>query len=107
MFFFSCFLQIVNWKSHLKFPEEARLSREAKDLICKLLCNVNHRLGSNGADEIKVLYGVSFSKFLDLLCYIFGYRGYLCVVILFRFIHSSMVLNGISCIKWTLHLFLK
>ncbi|MED6196346.1 hypothetical protein PIB30_046643 [Stylosanthes scabra] len=49
--------KIVNWRSHLKFPEEARLSREAKDLICKLLCNVNHRLGSKGADEIKVLYG--------------------------------------------------
>ncbi|MED6172151.1 hypothetical protein PIB30_047371, partial [Stylosanthes scabra] len=46
--------KIVNWRSHLKFPEEARLSREAKDLICKLLCNVNHRLGSKGADEIKL-----------------------------------------------------
>ncbi|CAL0310315.1 unnamed protein product [Lupinus luteus] len=45
--------KIVNWKSHLKFPEEARLSREAKDLISKLLCNVNQRLGSNGAAEIK------------------------------------------------------
>ncbi|KAL1313461.1 hypothetical protein HN51_040027 [Arachis hypogaea] len=45
--------KIVNWKSHLKFPEEARLSPEAKDLISKLLCNVPQRLGSNGADEIK------------------------------------------------------
>ncbi|KAI3709222.1 hypothetical protein L2E82_38981 [Cichorium intybus] len=44
---------IVNWKMHLKFPEEARLSLEAKDLISKLLCNVNQRLGSKGADEIK------------------------------------------------------
>ncbi|GAA0138553.1 non-receptor serine/threonine protein kinase [Lithospermum erythrorhizon] len=46
--------KIVNWRSHLKFPEEAKLSPEAKDLISKLLCNVNHRLGSNGANEIKV-----------------------------------------------------
>ncbi|CAI0386153.1 unnamed protein product [Linum tenue] len=45
--------KIVNWKTHLKFPEEARLSPEAKDLISKLLCNVNQRLGTNGADEIK------------------------------------------------------
>ncbi|QCD97753.1 serine/threonine-protein kinase tricorner-like [Vigna unguiculata] len=45
--------KIVNWKSHLKFPEEARLTVEAKDLISKLLCNVNQRLGSNGAEEIK------------------------------------------------------
>jgi serine/threonine kinase 38 len=47
-------LQIVNWRSHLKFPEEARLSPEAKDLIGKLLCNVDQRLGTKGAHEIKV-----------------------------------------------------
>ncbi|XP_019165275.1 PREDICTED: serine/threonine-protein kinase tricorner [Ipomoea nil] len=46
--------KIVNWKSHLKFPEEARLSPEAKDLISKLLCNVSRRIGTKGADEIKV-----------------------------------------------------
>ncbi|KAI3968575.1 hypothetical protein MKW92_033105 [Papaver armeniacum] len=45
--------KIVNWKTHLKFPEEAKLSPEAKDLISKLLCNVDQRLGTNGADEIK------------------------------------------------------
>ncbi|RVX19385.1 putative serine/threonine-protein kinase ndrB [Vitis vinifera] len=45
---------IVNWRTHLKFPEEASLSSEAKDLISKLLCNVSQRLGSKGADEIKV-----------------------------------------------------
>lgn len=64
-------LQIVNWKTHLKFPEEAGLSPEAKDLISRLLCNVNNRLGSKGAHEIKVLYGVLFFKLLDLLYYIF------------------------------------
>ncbi|KAI3449792.1 hypothetical protein Pfo_006457 [Paulownia fortunei] len=45
--------KIVNWRTHLKFPEEAKLSLEAKDLISKLLCSVNQRLGSKGADEIK------------------------------------------------------
>ncbi|EYU32562.1 hypothetical protein ABFS82_14G026400 [Erythranthe guttata] len=45
--------KIVNWRTHLKFPEEAKLSVEAKDLICKLLCNVEQRLGTRGADEIK------------------------------------------------------
>ncbi|KAL6623447.1 hypothetical protein ACP70R_033326 [Stipagrostis hirtigluma subsp. patula] len=45
--------KIVNWRSHLKFPEEARLSPEAKDLISKLLCNVDQRLGTKGAHEIK------------------------------------------------------
>ncbi|KAL9227601.1 hypothetical protein vseg_003273 [Gypsophila vaccaria] len=45
--------KIVNWRTHLKFPEEAKLSSGAVDLISKLLCYVNQRLGSNGADEIK------------------------------------------------------
>ncbi|KAE8667075.1 serine/threonine-protein kinase CBK1-like isoform X3 [Hibiscus syriacus] len=45
--------KIVLWKNHLKFPEETRLTPEAKDLICKLLCDVDHRLGTLGADQIK------------------------------------------------------
>ncbi|KAK8702030.1 hypothetical protein V6N13_020400 [Hibiscus sabdariffa] len=45
--------KIVNWRTHLKFPEEAQLTEEATDLISRLLCDVNHRLGSNGAGEIK------------------------------------------------------
>ncbi|KAJ6790785.1 serine/threonine-protein kinase tricorner-like [Iris pallida] len=45
--------KIVNWRTHLKFPEEAKLSAEAKELISKLLCNVDQRLGTNGANEIK------------------------------------------------------
>lgn len=99
-------MQIVNWKSHLKFPVEARLSPEAKDLISKLLCNVNHRLGSNGADEIKVLYAVFYYNFLDLFHCMSGYRGYISVVFPFRLIHFSKVLIGITYIKWKLHLFL-
>ncbi|CAI9093739.1 OLC1v1029299C5 [Oldenlandia corymbosa var. corymbosa] len=45
--------KIVHWRNHLKFPEEAKLSPEAKDLICRLLCDVEHRLGTGGADQIK------------------------------------------------------
>lgn len=47
-------VQIVNWRNHLKFPEEVKLSAEAKDLICRLLCNVEQRIGTRGAYEIKV-----------------------------------------------------
>ncbi|KAF7143335.1 hypothetical protein RHSIM_Rhsim05G0014800 [Rhododendron simsii] len=46
-------LLIVHWKNHLKFPQEARLTPEAKDLICRLLCDVEHRLGTRGAHQIK------------------------------------------------------
>ncbi|KAL7133212.1 hypothetical protein ABFS83_12G125300 [Erythranthe nasuta] len=45
--------KIVHWRNHLQFPPEARLTPEAKDLICRLLCDVENRLGSHGADEIK------------------------------------------------------
>lgn len=45
--------KIVHWKNHLRFPDEARLSPEAKDLISRLLCDVQHRLGSHGAEQIK------------------------------------------------------
>ncbi|KAF7817363.1 serine/threonine-protein kinase tricorner [Senna tora] len=45
--------KIVHWRNHLKFPEDAQLTLEAKDLICRLLCDVEHRLGTHGAKEIK------------------------------------------------------
>ncbi|XP_059453304.1 uncharacterized protein LOC132183863 isoform X1 [Corylus avellana] len=45
--------KIVHWRNHLRFPEEARLTSEAKDLICRLLCDVENRLGTGGAHQIK------------------------------------------------------
>jgi serine/threonine kinase 38 len=36
--------KIVNWKKTLVFPDEARLSPEAKDLIQKLICDNSKRL---------------------------------------------------------------
>ncbi|GJZ14824.1 serine/threonine-protein kinase tricorner-like protein [Tanacetum coccineum] len=61
--------KIVKWKMHLKFPKEARLSFKAKDLITKLLCNVNQRLGSKGADEIKAhpwFRGIDWDKIYQM-----------------------------------------
>jgi hypothetical protein len=37
----------------LKFPEEARLSPAARDLITRLMCDVDERLGTRGVAEIK------------------------------------------------------
>jgi len=42
--------KIVNWKKTLVFPDEARLSPEAEDLIRKLICDASKRLTF---DEIK------------------------------------------------------
>lgn len=57
--------KIVNWRSSLKFPQEMKLSPEAKHLMCRLLCNVEHRLGTRGVDEIKNhpwFWGVQWDK---------------------------------------------
>ncbi|KAF9599959.1 hypothetical protein IFM89_001994 [Coptis chinensis] len=35
--------KIINWKTCLKFPEEPKISDDAKDLICRLLCDVETR----------------------------------------------------------------
>ena len=45
--------KIVHWRNHLKFPEDVKLTPEASDLICRLLCDVENRLGTGGADQIK------------------------------------------------------
>ncbi|CAA0838180.1 AGC (cAMP-dependent- cGMP-dependent and protein kinase C) kinase family protein [Striga hermonthica] len=61
--------KIVNWRTYLKFPEEAKLSVEAKDLICKLLCNVDQRLGTRGAHEIKAhpwFQGMDWNKLYQM-----------------------------------------
>ncbi|KAL8550684.1 hypothetical protein ACS0TY_009190 [Phlomoides rotata] len=34
-------MKIVHWRNHLSFPEDAKLSREVKDLVCRLHCDVN------------------------------------------------------------------
>jgi len=45
--------KIMNWREELYFPDEIHLSHEAKDLIRRLICNPENRLGRGGADEIK------------------------------------------------------
>jgi len=45
--------KILNWKNHLGIPEKTKISDEAVDLIKKLICDVDKRLGYNGAEEIK------------------------------------------------------
>lgn len=45
--------KILHWKKTLVIPTEANLSDEATDLIKKLVCDAEDRLGRNGATEIK------------------------------------------------------
>lgn len=46
--------KIVNWRMFLKFPEEIRISSAAKDLIQRLMCDVDDRLGTIGV-QVKQL----------------------------------------------------
>lgn len=55
--------KIINWRTCLKFPEEPKISNEARDLICHLLCDVESRLGTGGVEEIKV------GKPLSIICF--------------------------------------
>ena len=45
--------KILNWQKYLKIPSRIKVSKEAEDLIKKMINNSNIRLGKNGADEIK------------------------------------------------------
>ena len=57
--------KIVHWRHHLRFPAEVTLSPEARDLIERLLCDVDQRLGTAGVAEIKshpFFYGIQWDR---------------------------------------------
>lgn len=57
--------KIVYWRTFLRFPPEVHVSPEAKDLIQRLLCDADNRLGRNGAAEVKehpFFRGVEWAK---------------------------------------------
>ncbi|KAL6523979.1 hypothetical protein OROMI_031074 [Orobanche minor] len=61
--------KIVHWRNHLKFPEDTQLRPESKDLICRLLCDVEHRLGTGGAAQIKAhpwFKGIEWNKLYEM-----------------------------------------
>ena len=45
--------KVINWKNFLKIPDDVLISREAEDLIAKMVNDSDKRLGKNGVDEIK------------------------------------------------------
>ena len=46
-------LRIVNWRQTLRFPSKPRTSPDARDLLERLICDHQNRLGANGAEEVK------------------------------------------------------
>lgn len=56
--------QVINWKQYLRIPPVPRLSAPAQDLILRLCCGPEARLGRRGATEIKsqpFFAGVAFA----------------------------------------------
>ena len=45
--------KVINWKKFLKIPDDIIISKEAEDLISKMINNSDERLGKNGVEEIK------------------------------------------------------
>ena len=45
--------KIIGFKKYLQVPPEIKLSKEAEDLINKMINDPNERLGKNGSEEIK------------------------------------------------------
>ena len=45
--------KVLNWKEYLKIPDEIKISKEAEDLINKMINSSDKRLGKNGIEEIK------------------------------------------------------
>ena len=46
-------IKIINYEKYLQVPPEIKLSKEAMDLMKRMISDPNKRLGKNGADEIK------------------------------------------------------
>jgi len=46
--------KILDWKNTLNIRPEANISKEAEDILRKLISDPETRLGTNGADEIKI-----------------------------------------------------
>ncbi|MCQ2821501.1 MAG: protein kinase, partial [archaeon] len=45
--------KILNWEKFLNIPKKAKVSKDAEDLIFKMVRGSGNRLGKNGAEEIK------------------------------------------------------
>lgn len=45
--------KVMNWKRYFEIPPDIKISREAENLMRRLICSPEKRLGKNGVDEIK------------------------------------------------------
>ena len=60
--------KIMHWRKTMHIPKEAGLSKEAADLIKRMICDAEDRLGNRGVEEIKAhafFRGVDWNRLRD------------------------------------------
>lgn len=58
--------KIIDWRNHLYFPDDVHLSREAEDLVRRMLCEADRRLT---VEQLKVhpfFYGVDWATIRNI-----------------------------------------
>ena len=58
----------MHWKKTFSIPAEAKLSPASTDILKRLICDADTRLGRNGAEEIKAhpfFEGLDWDKLRD------------------------------------------
>ena len=61
--------KVINFDKYLKFPQNCKASKECRDLIYKLVCKSDSRLGKNGSSEIKAhpfFKGINWLKIKEM-----------------------------------------
>ncbi|GFZ52116.1 Serine/threonine-protein kinase CBK1 [Saitozyma sp. JCM 24511] len=58
--------KIIDWRNHLYFPDDVHLSREAEDLIRRMLCEADRRLTCEQLKSHPFFYGVDWTSIRDI-----------------------------------------
>ncbi|KAB5595576.1 hypothetical protein CTheo_1037 [Ceratobasidium theobromae] len=58
--------KIIDWKTHLQFPDDVHLSREAEDLIRRLICGQDQRLNVEHIKQHHFFYGVDWATIRNI-----------------------------------------
>ncbi|KAI9634344.1 putative serine/threonine-protein kinase orb6 [Dioszegia hungarica] len=58
--------KIIEWRSHLFFPDDVHLSREAEDLIRRMLCEADRRYTVEQLKAHPFFYGVDWATIRDI-----------------------------------------
>ncbi|OCF75660.1 AGC/NDR/NDR protein kinase [Kwoniella mangroviensis CBS 8886] len=58
--------KIIDWRNHLFFPDDVHLSREAEDLIRRMLCEADKRMTVGQLKAHPFFYGVDWSTIRDI-----------------------------------------